>query len=173
MELLRRLTLKDEQLTKEGLCKAGELVKHVKAAGVKAGHDADLATWGTAAIQLAIDEVRTSRRPTPAGAEGGVKGKSRGAGQSARPLPFGHRLIGAGKRRGRRSGDLGGGGGGGGGGARWGRAGGRGRAWSGWEPIWSRMRVLMASSPEADADGDAGRDAVGGDGAVGRGRGRG
>jgi hypothetical protein len=58
MELLRRLTEKDEKLAKEGLCKAGELVKAVKAAGVKAGHDADLTSWTGPAIQLAIDEVR-------------------------------------------------------------------------------------------------------------------
>jgi hypothetical protein len=68
LELLRRLTSKDEALSKEGLCKPGELVKQVKAAGVKAGHDADLTTWSAAAIQLAIDEVRAfeaARRQAP------------------------------------------------------------------------------------------------------------
>lgn len=58
LELHRRLHDKDEQLAREGLCKPGELVKHVVAAGVKAGHDREMTAWTGDAIQLAIDETR-------------------------------------------------------------------------------------------------------------------
>jgi hypothetical protein len=57
-ELVQRLTAKDDQLARKGLCRQGDLVKHVQAAGVKAGHSADLATWSGQAIQLAVDETR-------------------------------------------------------------------------------------------------------------------
>jgi len=57
-ELQRRLYEKDERLAKEGICKPGELVKHVQAAGVKAGHDKDLGNWSGPAIQLAVNETR-------------------------------------------------------------------------------------------------------------------
>lgn len=58
LELHRRLHDKDEQLAREGLCKPGELVKHVVAAGVKAGHDREMTAWTGDAIQLAIDATR-------------------------------------------------------------------------------------------------------------------
>jgi hypothetical protein len=58
-ELQRRLYEKDERLAKEGLCKGGDLVKHIVAAGEKAGYEKDLATWSGPAIQLAIDETKT------------------------------------------------------------------------------------------------------------------
>ncbi len=40
------------------MCQPGELVKHVVAAGVKAGFDADLATWSGPAIALAVEQTR-------------------------------------------------------------------------------------------------------------------
>ncbi len=58
-ELQRRLYDYDARLAKQGVCEAGALVKHVVAAGVKAGNEADLATWSGPAIQLAVDETRT------------------------------------------------------------------------------------------------------------------
>jgi hypothetical protein len=58
-ELQRRLQEYDARLASEGLCPRGELVKHVTAAGVKAGHPADLTTWTAAAIALAVDETRS------------------------------------------------------------------------------------------------------------------
>ena len=54
----RRLYDHDARLAKKGTCRAGELVKHVVAAGVKAGFDADLAAWSGPAIALAVDETR-------------------------------------------------------------------------------------------------------------------
>ncbi len=57
-ELHRRLQDYDARLAAQGLCKPGELVKHVAAAGKKAGFDPDMTTWNDAAIRLAIDETR-------------------------------------------------------------------------------------------------------------------
>src|SRR5262245_31564001 len=57
-ELQRRLTDYDAKLASQGLCGRGDLVKHVVAAGVKAGHDADLAAWAGPAIALAAEETR-------------------------------------------------------------------------------------------------------------------
>jgi hypothetical protein len=57
-ELQRRLYDYDARLARQGVCEAGELVKHIVQAGVGAGHDADLATWSGPAIQLAVDETR-------------------------------------------------------------------------------------------------------------------
>jgi hypothetical protein len=57
-ELARRLAEKDERLAEEGVCKPGELLKHVTAAGDKAGHGKDLSTWSARAIQLAIEETK-------------------------------------------------------------------------------------------------------------------
>lgn len=57
-ELQRRLYDHDARLAKKGVCAPGELVKHVVAAGTKAGHDADLATWTGPAISLAVEETR-------------------------------------------------------------------------------------------------------------------
>jgi hypothetical protein len=58
-ELQKRLYDYDARLARQGLCKPGELVKHVVAAGVKAGHEADLAAWSGAAISLAVEETKT------------------------------------------------------------------------------------------------------------------
>jgi hypothetical protein len=57
-ELQRRLYDYDDRLAKQGLCKPGDLVKHIVLAGKKAGHDKDLSTWSGPAIQLAIDETK-------------------------------------------------------------------------------------------------------------------
>lgn len=57
-ELLKRLSEKDAQLAKDGLCQPGELIKHVVAAGVKAGYEKDLTTWKNEAIDLAIQETK-------------------------------------------------------------------------------------------------------------------
>jgi hypothetical protein len=57
-ELQRRLYAYDARLASDGLCKAGDLVKHVVAAGVKAGHDRDLASWAGPAIALAVEETK-------------------------------------------------------------------------------------------------------------------
>ncbi len=57
-ELQRRLYDHDARLAKKGSCRPGELVKHVVAAGVKAGFDADLAAWSGPAIELAVEETR-------------------------------------------------------------------------------------------------------------------
>jgi hypothetical protein len=57
-ELQRRLYDYDARLAAQGLCKAGDLVKHIVQAGKKAGFDSDLATWSGPAIQLAVGETR-------------------------------------------------------------------------------------------------------------------
>jgi hypothetical protein len=57
-ELQRRLHDYDARLAAQGLCRPGELVKHVVQAGSQAGHDADLTTWAGPAIVLAVDETR-------------------------------------------------------------------------------------------------------------------
>ncbi len=66
-ELRRRLYAYDERLADEGLCNRGDLVKHVVAAGLKAGHDSDLETWSGPAIPLAVEETKAfeaaCRRP--------------------------------------------------------------------------------------------------------------
>ena len=58
-DLQRRLYEYDARLAAQGLCQAGDLVKHVVQAGVKAGYDSDLATWASDAILLAVEETRT------------------------------------------------------------------------------------------------------------------
>jgi hypothetical protein len=57
-ELQRRLNDYDAKLAAQGLWPRGALVKHVVEAGVKAGHGADLTTWGAEAIALAAEETR-------------------------------------------------------------------------------------------------------------------
>jgi hypothetical protein len=57
-ELQRRVYDFDARLAEQGMCPAGELVKHIVAAGVKAGYEADLATWSGPAIALAVEEAR-------------------------------------------------------------------------------------------------------------------
>jgi pyruvate/2-oxoglutarate dehydrogenase complex dihydrolipoamide acyltransferase (E2) component len=57
-ELQRRLYDYDSRLARQGLCQQGDLVKHVVQAGVKAGHDSDLATWSGPAIALAVEQTK-------------------------------------------------------------------------------------------------------------------
>jgi hypothetical protein len=67
-DLERRLSDYDARLAAQGVCRAGELVKHVVQAGVNAGYAPDLAAWAGPAIQLAIEETRAfeaSRRKKP------------------------------------------------------------------------------------------------------------
>jgi hypothetical protein len=58
VELQRRVHDYDARLAQQGVCQAGELVKHIVQAGVKAGYEADLATWTGPAIALAVGEAR-------------------------------------------------------------------------------------------------------------------
>jgi hypothetical protein len=58
VELQRRVHDYDARLAKQDVCQAGELVKHIVQAGVKAGYEADLATWSGPAIALAVEEAR-------------------------------------------------------------------------------------------------------------------
>lgn len=57
-ELQRRVHDYDARLAQQGVCEAGELVKHIVQAGIKAGYEADLATWSGPAIALAVEETR-------------------------------------------------------------------------------------------------------------------
>jgi hypothetical protein len=58
LELQRRLYDYDAKLAKQGICAQGDLVKHVVEVGVRAGHDADLASWSGPAMLLAAEETR-------------------------------------------------------------------------------------------------------------------
>jgi len=58
LELKQRLAKKDADLAREGLCKPGELMKHVTAAGVKAGHGEDMTVWVGKAFDLAVAETK-------------------------------------------------------------------------------------------------------------------
>jgi hypothetical protein len=68
-DLQRRLHDYDARLAKQGVCRAGELVKYVVQAGVKAGYGSDLATWAGPAIALAVEETKAfeAQRRQPAG----------------------------------------------------------------------------------------------------------
>jgi hypothetical protein len=57
-DLERRLNDYDARLAKQGLCAAGDLVKHIVAAGKQAGYAPDLTTWSGPAIRLAVEETR-------------------------------------------------------------------------------------------------------------------
>jgi hypothetical protein len=57
-ELQQRLVAYDAQLAKQNVCRQGELVKAVVAAGVKAGFDADMTAWSGPAILLAVEETK-------------------------------------------------------------------------------------------------------------------
>jgi hypothetical protein len=57
-EFHQRLQEYDARLAEQGLCKAGDLVKHVAAAGKKAGFDPDMTTWAGPQIQLAREETK-------------------------------------------------------------------------------------------------------------------
>jgi hypothetical protein len=66
LELKQRLAKKDADLAREGLCKPGELLKHVTAAGVKAGHGEDMTVWVGEAFDMAVKETKTfqdARKP--------------------------------------------------------------------------------------------------------------
>src|SRR5579885_2737964 len=68
-ELARRLSDYDARLAAQGVCRAGELLKHIVQAGVKAGYAADLASWSGPAILLAVEETKAfeaGRRKKPA-----------------------------------------------------------------------------------------------------------
>jgi hypothetical protein len=67
-DLQRRLSDYDARLAAQGVCRPGDLIKHVVEAGVKAGHPADLTAWSGPAIQLAVEETKSfeaGRRPQP------------------------------------------------------------------------------------------------------------
>jgi hypothetical protein len=57
-ELQRRLYDYDARLARQGVCKPGDLVKHIVQAGVKAGYETDLATWSEPAIAFAVEQTR-------------------------------------------------------------------------------------------------------------------
>jgi hypothetical protein len=57
-DLQRRLSDYDARLAAQGVCRPGELLKHVVQAGIKAGFAADLSGWSGPAIQVAIEETR-------------------------------------------------------------------------------------------------------------------
>jgi hypothetical protein len=66
LELKQRLTKKDADMAREGLCKPGELLKHVSAAGMKAGHGEDIAAWTGEAFDMAVAETKAfqdARKP--------------------------------------------------------------------------------------------------------------
>jgi hypothetical protein len=58
LDLQRRLYDYDARLARQGVCKEGDLVKHIVQAGVRAGYEGDLASWSGPAIQLAVEETR-------------------------------------------------------------------------------------------------------------------
>ena len=58
LELKQRVTKKGADMAREGLCKPGELLKHITAAGAKAGYSEDMTTWEAEAIALAVKETR-------------------------------------------------------------------------------------------------------------------
>jgi hypothetical protein len=57
-ELQRRLQEYEAKLVEQGHCSRGALLKSVTQAGVKAGHGADLNSWGEGAMRLAVEETR-------------------------------------------------------------------------------------------------------------------
>src|SRR5262249_48306190 len=57
-ELQKRLYDYDARLAQRGLCKQGDLVKHVVQVGVQTGFEADLSTWAGPAILLAAEEAK-------------------------------------------------------------------------------------------------------------------
>lgn len=66
-ELLARLQARDEKLVREGICRPGDLLRHVVQAGKMAGLPSQLEHWDEAGIGLAVRESRTflqSRRST-------------------------------------------------------------------------------------------------------------
>lgn len=68
-DLQRRLQEYDARLAAQGVCGAGDLVKYVIEAGVKAGYAADLSAWSGPAIQFAVEQTKAfeaSHRKPPA-----------------------------------------------------------------------------------------------------------
>ncbi len=57
-ELRQRLYAYDARLASQKLCQPGDLVKHIVAAGQKAGYEAELDTWSGPAIVLAVEETK-------------------------------------------------------------------------------------------------------------------
>jgi Rad52/22 family double-strand break repair protein len=57
-ELQRRLYDYDARLAEQGICRPGDLVKHVVQAGLRYGYDSDLSTWSGPALSLAIEETK-------------------------------------------------------------------------------------------------------------------
>ena len=68
-ELQRRLYDYDARLAAQNICPAGELVKYVVQAGVKAGHGADITRWTGTAIELAADETKKFLATLPKGSD--------------------------------------------------------------------------------------------------------
>ena len=68
-ELRQRLLEYEAKLVSHGVCREGELLRHVTEAGEKAGLNCDLTTWTKPAFLLAAKETRKfekrSRRRTP------------------------------------------------------------------------------------------------------------
>lgn len=58
VELHRRLSDYEARLVEQGLCRTGELLRHVARAGAKAGFGEDLTAWAGPAIVLAVEETR-------------------------------------------------------------------------------------------------------------------
>ena len=61
-ELRQRLQKYEDQLVKQKRCQPGELMSFVAAAGVAAGHGANLATWEGPAIQLAVEQTKAFKQ---------------------------------------------------------------------------------------------------------------
>jgi hypothetical protein len=57
-ELQKRLYDYDARLARQGFCVQGDLIKHIVQAGIKAGHEADLAKWDGSGITLAVQEAK-------------------------------------------------------------------------------------------------------------------
>jgi hypothetical protein len=68
-ELAERLKEYDGKLARAGRIKAGQLVTHVQAVGIKAGYPADVENWTGPAIQFAANVVKDyeAKLPAPAG----------------------------------------------------------------------------------------------------------
>ena len=57
-DLQKRLYDYDARLARQVLCAQGDLIKHIVQAGIKAGQEADLATWDASGIALAVQEAK-------------------------------------------------------------------------------------------------------------------
>jgi hypothetical protein len=64
-ELLERLQAYDAKLAAEGLCVKGALLRHIAAAGKKAGFATDLSTWAAPAIALAVEQTKAFESDLP------------------------------------------------------------------------------------------------------------